>query len=1532
MLAALITKRGYVTIALPKWKEGHFYFKDPDNGKDLFEITGDGEQWQLKACGWNQILDQGVPYLQNGSMIHVRLASSMEKAIIYAENRGKAYAKYASCLVSDYASYVIGIDKQSDIVLNNPLISARHAILKCQNGKWNVESISESLAVCVNGRRVLRADLKYGDVVSILNQKFIVLPGVLAMNAQNIVLEAMKGRFQSVKFTETPQDKLIGNEPDPVFFHRQPRFTGGLFEKDVSFIAPPEIRERAKRRESAGSSERIEAEDSDDTLLTYGPAVTSGLLMVLGGITNPVYGLGMLASSILFPSLRRRKEKEKRAEYERLQKLREEQKQEEEQRQIERERQEAALIRKKYKEYLRKLDRELDEINRKQTEQLQKFNRSAAEECSILQQKKDDLWNRRPEHSDFLDIRLGTGDIPVQANIEFPEEAYSDRGGEMYEMLREIKDKPRMLRQVPIMLQLGSYYSVGVSGPESLRENLVSQMILQLAMHIGYDELKICILGKLPKAMQDLKWLPHTWTDDHAVHMIASDKDELTRLLPELDKQLREHRTQVSFSEDYYSLRRMVFLITDEELGHSGMVMRLLFDHPTERVHVISAASSSRGLPRRTDLAIGLRPGKGRMLWQEGNKKQMIDFTPDSSVVQMLPIVVRMMANTRLDLRQEVNRMPDMLPFLAMYGVQDAAQLNILNRWRRSNPIRSLSAPIGVSEDGNICYLDLHENGDGPHGLVAGTTGSGKSEMLMNYILSMACNYAPHEVSFVLIDYKGGGMAQAFEQLPHTAGIITNLDGNEIPRSLMSLQSELERRQKLFADCKRITGVRNLDIYKYQQLFREQKVAEPLSHLIVITDEFAELKTQQSEFLEQLIRAARIGRSLGVHLILATQRPAGVVDEQIRSNSNFHICLRVQSQSDSREVINCDAAAHLTNPGSLYKQVGYGEVLSKAQSGYTGADYAPKSIQLPDCGVDVLDNMGTVLSHTELSLNTEGMPSQLEAITDYLIELGKRTGLTARKLWVPMLERKIPLSALIRKYPAKEIPWVINPLIGELDDPANQCRLPLYLHLSNGKNTIVYGVDHGSQLMLLGTTLEMMLLRYNARELNVYIADCADDGLMIYRDAPQVGDVISSDNLEKLVRLICYLEEQIMIRKRILGSALLGMDLSQRLKQSNLPNVLVIIHHVIAFQSLTEKMEERVRKLLVDGPRYGITFLATQESVSGLRAASSQHFPQKLVLQMNTDDDYFMLLGKTRGMKPAAVKGRGMVRNEYLYEFQIASPELTPNQLCEFAKKHDNAAGASEIRMMPEKVTVDVLQKYLKEERPWLIPVGLNKETIQPEYWNFKNQMVHMMIGYSEQTRSLMEGIGKLAVSNHIPVMMLDIHEDTGKTDGIKYVGKTELKRTIDEMFELCCRVYAAEAEGTDHVIPSADTLVLIPELSAVLKYLNLDKNKKTVETLEALLYKAREEYGWYFVIGDTVEKMSKHPIEYSFSNWFSYAVSTVKAIYLGGGLDKQSLIQVDSAPQGNTDFPQGYLVYNKKVHALQYLNTGEEGDNLWNM
>lgn len=188
---------------------------------------------------------------------------------------------------------------------------------------------------------------------------------------------------------------------------------------------------------------------------------------------------------------------------------------------------------------------------------------------------------------------------------------------------------------------------------------------------------------------------------------------------------------------------------------------------------------------------------------------------------------------------------------------------------------------MGVDTLGDTFMLDLHEKFHGPHGLVAGMTGSGKSEFIITYILSLAINYNPQEVQFVMIDYKGGGMAKSFENLPHTVGIITNLDGAAIKRSLVSIESELKRRQAIFAAASKKVNISNIDIYKYQKLYREGKVDEPLSHLFIISDEFAELKTQQPEFMTQLISAARIGRSLGVHLILATQKPSGVVDDQI---------------------------------------------------------------------------------------------------------------------------------------------------------------------------------------------------------------------------------------------------------------------------------------------------------------------------------------------------------------------------------------------------------------------------------------------------------------------------------------------------------------------------------------------------------------------------------------------------------------------------------------------------------------------------
>lgn len=241
------------------------------------------------------------------------------------------------------------------------------------------------------------------------------------------------------------------------------------------------------------------------------------------------------------------------------------------------------------------------------------------------------------------------------------------------------------------------------------------------------------------------------------------------------------------------------------------------------------------------------------------------------------------LANTSLMTIAGSYSLPKTFTFLEMFGVGKVEHLNLLKRWADSDPTRSLAAPIGVGTDGELFMLDLHEKRQGPHGLVAGMTGSGKSEFIITYILSMAVNFSPDEVAFLLIDYKGGGLADAFDKknsdgstlhLPHLVGTITNLDGAAVSRSMISIESELERRQRIFKEAKVRCNEGTMDIYDYQQLYRAHRVEEPLPHLFIISDEFAELKSQQPEFMDKLISTARIGRSLGVHLILATQKPS----------------------------------------------------------------------------------------------------------------------------------------------------------------------------------------------------------------------------------------------------------------------------------------------------------------------------------------------------------------------------------------------------------------------------------------------------------------------------------------------------------------------------------------------------------------------------------------------------------------------------------------------------------------------------------
>ena len=419
----------------------------------------------------------------------------------------------------------------------------------------------------------------------------------------------------------------------------------------------------------------------------------------------------------------------------------------------------------------------------------------------------------------------------------------------------------------------------------------------------------------------------------------------------------------------------------------------------------------------------------------------------------------------------------------------------------------------------------------------------GKSEFIITYILSMAVNYHPYEVQFVLIDYKGGGLAGAFENketgvsLPHLTGTITNLDVAEMNRTLVSIKSELQRRQRVFNETKDKLGKSTIDIYKYQKYYRDGLIEDPMSHLFIISDEFAELKQQQPEFMDELISIARIGRSLGVHLILATQKPSGVVNDQIWSNSKFKVCLKVQSRSDSMEMIKRPEAASIKEAGRFYLQVGYDDLFQLGQSAWAGAKYIPsdKILKKVDDSINFISHTGDKYKNIEDLVTvdtTQDYGDQLTNIVKYICDLGKKEEIKTSKLWLDAIPEKIFVQNLKTKYNYQPEPYNITPVIGEYDDPANQKQGISLLKISGG-NTLIFGIGGSGKENLLNTIIYSCITEHRPEEINFYIVDCGAETLKVFNKIPHVGAVATTGEEEKIYGIFDYIVEEIDRRRNL---------------------------------------------------------------------------------------------------------------------------------------------------------------------------------------------------------------------------------------------------------------------------------------------------------------------------------------------------------------------------------------------------------------
>lgn len=700
---------------------------------------------------------------------------------------------------------------------------------------------------------------------------------------------------------------------------------------------------------------------------------------------------------------------------------------------------------------------------------------SAEEAATFGMKGSSRLWEKSSTHEDFLSVRLGLGDIPSPNAIEIPKEQAMEEHDPLNDKMEEIRASLSVLRQVPVALSLEESRFVGVVSPQRERAlNLARLLTAQLAAAHPYTDLRMCMVYPPQETAQwgHARYYPHVWAPDGKLRLLCCDSATVGDVMYFLSGVLRERleAKPESGEERARILPHYVVVVADWGLVENEPIAKYLLSPTSDMgMTVVLLAASVDQLPSGCSAVVRDDEEFRGFYSTVGLFPQRENVAFDQMPLETAESFARGLSNFRVRYAAGSAAIPEMLTFLDMYRTSRVDTLDMYHKWLENRTYESMRSLIGQKAGGQPLYLDIHEKYHGPHGLVAGTTGSGKSETLQSYILSLAIGYHPHEIAFILIDYKGGGMAQSFVGLPHLAGVITNLGGNATTRALLSINAEIKHRQRVFNEYK----VKHIDAY--MELYRSGAATEPMPHLLIIADEFAELKKEQPEFVRALVSAARVGRSLGVNLILATQKPSGVVDDEIWSNTRFRLCLRVADKQDSNEMLKRPDAAYITGTGRGFFQVGNDEIFEEFQSGWSGAPYEPDLPFTDDKNVKVellnlVGKSGVPKQKKQKKSDNVQKETQLDAVVKYAARLAEENQVPPlRQIWLPPLPKKLYLEDLP---PVKKPQGISLTLpIGLGDSPETQSQYPVSVDFLSDGHLLVCGAAGSGKTTLLQSLL-----------------------------------------------------------------------------------------------------------------------------------------------------------------------------------------------------------------------------------------------------------------------------------------------------------------------------------------------------------------------------------------------------------------------------------------------------------------------------
>ncbi|MBA2875702.1 type VII secretion protein EssC [Thermaerobacillus caldiproteolyticus] len=993
-----------------------------------------------------------------------------------------------------------------------------------------------------------------------------------------------------------------------------------------------------------------------------------------------------------------------------------------------------------YMNYLEQKRKELQELSEKQKSVLYYHFPSFEKMKSLTLQISDRIWERTMESEDFLHLRIGKANVPSTYEVSVNMNDLANREiDDLLEQSQQMVQAYKTVKNVPLTIEL-SRGAIGMVGKDSIVNHEIQQFVGQMAFFHSYHDVRFVAIfhEKDYKHWEWMKWLPHFQLPNSFAKGFIYNEQTRDQLLSSIYEMLRERDLDEEKEKKRFS-PHFVFIVANRSLIAEHVILEYLEEKNEEvGISVIFASDTKESLTENIHTLVQyINERDGEILIQH-RKAAHIPFTLDEHTREGNERFARLLRS--LDHQRGMhNSIPEKVTFLKLLQVKKAEEINMKENWMIHQPSRSLAVPIGLKGKKDIVELNLHEKAHGPHGLVAGTTGSGKSELLQTYILSLAVHFHPHEVAFLLIDYKGGGMAQPFKNIPHLLGTITNIHGskNFSARALASINSELKKRQRLF-DRYEVNHIND-----YMELYKKGKAKEPLPHLFLIADEFAELKSEEPDFIRELVSAARIGRSLGVHLILATQKPRGVIDEQIWSNARFRISLKMQDANDSKEILKNGDAATITVTGRAYLQVGNNEVYELFQSAWSGAPYMEEGFESED-EIYIVTDLGLVpVSNIDAKMkkNKKKQKTEIEMVVQEIIKTQQQLGI--EKLPSPWLP---PLSSRLHRPALLERDTVYFP-IGLKDEPELQRQSDyLYQWMEDGNIGIFGSAGYGKSTTAM-TLLMSFASVYSPEQLHYYIFDFGNSALLPLRQLPHTADYFRLDDEKKIEKIIKLMKEEIEQRKqRFMEKEVSTIKLYNTLSEEQLPIIFITIDNFDLVKEEMPDFETQLIQYARDGQSLGIFLMITATRVSGVRPPLMNNLKTKIVHYFLDSSERFSIIGRTP-YEVEPIPGRALVKKDQAVLTQIYLPadgeddiavlENVKEEIARLKEKYKGMRKPQPIPMLPTQLPFALFAKtYIVQPHPGLIPIGLDEETVRPVSLHIQTNPHCLVVGQSRKGKT----------------------------------------------------------------------------------------------------------------------------------------------------------------------------------------------------